>query len=99
MPTRPIRKRNSQKSRTELLAEIADLPHDAFIPDAHAAAFLGTTPSVLMSWRSQRRGPRFYGSRAFVRYRLEDLDRWMATRADEVPEFEKFEVSKAQGVA
>jgi hypothetical protein len=96
MPTKSVRKRISEKSRAELLAEIADLPSDAFIPSAHAAAYLGSTPTVLMSWRSQRRGPRYYGSNEFIRYRIDDLDSWMATRADEIPEAENFEASKVR---
>ena len=41
MPTKPIRERVSERSRADLLAEIADLPPSAFIPTAHAAAYLG----------------------------------------------------------
>ena len=93
MPTKSVRKRISEKSRAELLAEIAALPPDAFIPSAHAAAYLGSTPGVLQSWRSQRRGPRFHGSNEFVRYRISDLDLWMATRAGEISE--NSEASKA----
>ena len=76
-PTKSGRKRISEKSRAELLAEIADLPSDAFITSAHAAAYINSTPEVLQSWRSQRRGPPFYGQNAFVRYRPCDLDQWM----------------------
>jgi hypothetical protein len=97
MPTRSVRKRVrkrkrvSEKSRAELLAEIAGLPPNAFVPTAHAAAYLGSTPDVMGNWRSQRRGPRYYGSHEFIRYRLADLDRFMATRADEIPEIENAE--------
>ena len=80
-------------ARASLLAEIADLPPSAFIPTAHAAAYLGSTPGVLQSWRSQRRGPRFHGSNEFVRYRISDLDLWMAARAGEIPG--NLEASKA----
>jgi hypothetical protein len=72
------------KSRAELLAEIAGLPPAAFIPTAHAAAYLGSTPAVLLNWRSQRRGPRYHGQNDFVRYRISDLDLWMSSRADEI---------------
>jgi len=91
MPTKPARV--SEKSRAELLAEIGDLPPSAFIPTAHAAAYLGSTPGVLQCWRSQRRGPRFHGSNEFIRYRISDLDLWMATRAGEISE--NSEASKA----
>ena len=95
MPAQPVRERISERSRADLLAEIADLPPSAFIPTAHAAAYLGSTPAVLMSWRSQRRGPRYHGKNEFIRYRISDLDLWMSARADEIPEIENLEASKA----
>src|SRR5215471_5382494 len=73
-----------EKSRAGLLAEIADLPPSAFVTPVQAAAYIGTTASVLHSWRAQRRGPRYHGSNEFVRYRLADLDLWMSVRADEI---------------
>jgi hypothetical protein len=66
--------RGSEKSRDDLLAEIAGLPADAFISTTHAAAYLGSSPGVLLNWRSQRKGPRFHGSGNFIRYRISDLD-------------------------
>jgi hypothetical protein len=84
MPVKSIRARRVEKSREELLAEIADLPPSAFIPTAHAAAYLGSTPGVMLNWRSQRRGPRYHGKNDFVRYRISDLDLWMSSRADEI---------------
>jgi hypothetical protein len=84
MPAKAIRDPASCKSREDLLAEIAGLPPSAFIPTAHAAAYLGTTPGVMQSWRSQRRGPRYHGKNDFVRYRISDLDLWMSSRADEI---------------
>jgi hypothetical protein len=84
MPTKSSRDRGAEKSREELLAEIAGLPPSAFIPTAHAAAYLGSTPGVMLNWRSQRRGPRYHGKNDFVRYRISDLDLWMSSRADEI---------------
>jgi hypothetical protein len=84
MPAKTIRDRASEKSREQLLAEIAGLPPSAFIPTAHAAAYLGSTPGVMLNWRSQRRGPRYHGKNEFVRYRISDLDLWMSSRADEI---------------
>jgi hypothetical protein len=84
MLTQFIRSPASEKSRAELLAEIAHLPSSAFIPTAHAAAYLGSTPGVLLNWRSQRRGPRYHGKNDFVRYRISDLDLWMSSRSDEI---------------
>jgi hypothetical protein len=79
-----ISKARAEHSRANLLAEIADLPNDAFVSPAHAAAMLGTSVDALQSWRDQKRGPRFHGFRGFVRYRLSDLNSFMARRANEV---------------
>lgn len=84
MPSKSIRTPAAEKSRAELLAEVAGLPPSAFIPTAHAAAYLGSSPGVMLNWRSQRRGPRYYGRNDFVRYRISDLDMWMSTRANEI---------------
>jgi hypothetical protein len=84
MPPKSIRERGAQKSREELLAEIAGLPHSAFITTTQAAAYIGSTPGVMVNWRSQRRGPRYHGKNDFVRYRMSDLDLWMSCRADEI---------------
>jgi hypothetical protein len=73
-----------QPERVDLLAEVAGLPPSAFINPKQAAAYLETTASVLHCWRAQRRGPRYHGSHEFIRYRISDLDLWMATRANEV---------------
>ena len=35
MPTKSVRERVSEKSRADLLAEIADLPPSAFVTTAH----------------------------------------------------------------
>jgi hypothetical protein len=74
----------SGRSRADLLAEIANLPASAFVNTAQAAAYIGSSPGVMLNWRSQRRGPRYHGSKDFVRYRISDLDSWMSARADEV---------------
>jgi hypothetical protein len=74
----------SVKSRAALLVEMADLPPSAFVTTALAAAYINTSPAVMMNWRSQRRGPRYHGSQEFIRYRIADLDRWMASRAGEI---------------
>ena len=96
MPIKSVRDRGSEKSRADLLAEIADLPPSAFVTTLQAAAYIGSTPAVLFNWRSQRRGPRYHGSNDFIRYRIADLDLWMSARADEIPEIENFEASKAR---
>ena len=79
--------------RADLLAEIAGLPPSAFVTTTLAAAYINTSPAVMMNRRSQRRGPRYHGKNEFIRYRISDLDLWMSARADEIPEID---VSKAQ---
>jgi hypothetical protein len=76
--------RRPTRSRADLLAELEGLPSSAFINTTQAAAYIGSTPAVLLNWRSQRRGPRYHGSNDFVRYRILDIDSWMSTRASEV---------------
>jgi hypothetical protein len=78
--------KSPEKTRAELLAQIASLPPTAFINPKQAAAYLDVTPSVLHCWRAQRRGPRYHGANEFARYRVCDLDDWMSTRANEVIE-------------
>ena len=94
MLTKSARARVSEKSRADLLAEIADLPPSAFVPTVKAAAYIASTPAVMMNWRSQRRGPRYHGKNEFIRYRISDLDQWMSARANEIPEID--DLSKAQ---
>jgi hypothetical protein len=84
MQPKSIAKGVPEKSRGDLLAEIARLPRSAFILPAQAAAYIGSNPAVLQNWRSQRRGPRYHGKDEFVRYRISDLDAFMSTRAHEV---------------
>ena len=83
MPTKPTRDPVSEKSRADLLAEIAGLPPSAFITTTLAAAYIASTVGVMQNWRSQRRGPRYHGKNEFIRYRISDLDLWMSARADE----------------
>jgi hypothetical protein len=93
MPTKSVCER---VSRADLLAEIAGLPPSAFVTTTLAAAYINTSPAVMMNWRSQRRGPRYHGKNEFIRYRISDLDLWMSARADEIPEIENFVASKAR---
>ena len=97
MSTKAVRDRVSEKSRADLLAEIAGLPPSAFVTTMLAAAYINTSPAVMMNWRAQRRGPRYHGTREFIRYRIADLDQWMSARAGEIPEIENFEASEARG--
>ncbi len=48
-----------------------------------AATYLHLQPSTLETWRSARCGPVYVKVGRRVFYRLEDLDRWLASRAVE----------------
>jgi predicted site-specific integrase-resolvase len=43
-----------------------------------AAEYLGVAPQTLAVWRIRGTGPVFLRVRRIVRYRREDLDRWLA---------------------
>jgi hypothetical protein len=72
--------RKSPRDRVTLLAEIKGLSDDDYVSAAHASAFLDTSVMTLANWRSLRRGPRYEGGRGFIRYRLGELKRFMASR-------------------
>ncbi len=52
-----------------------------------AAKFLNVRPRTLENWRARRIGPRFIPySRRCVRYRLDDLQAWLDSKAATVEE-------------
>ena len=51
------------------------------LTESEAAKYLSLTNRALQAWRCQGRGPRFVKiSARAVRYRLEDLERWVEER-------------------
>lgn len=46
------------------------------------ADYLRMPVATLQTWRAQRTGPRGYRVGKHVRYRSEDVERWLAQRAD-----------------
>ncbi|MBI1955064.1 MAG: helix-turn-helix domain-containing protein [Acidobacteria bacterium] len=52
------------------------------------AEFFGVSVGMVRRWRHQGRGPRFLRIGGLVRYRLEDLEAWLASRpiGGEVPQ-------------
>ena len=52
---------------------------------ADLAAFLGVPLATVYRWRSRREGPRGIRVGRHVRYRLDDVDQWLADRRDERP--------------
>ena len=56
---------------------------NSLLTTRQAAEFLGLSPRTLECWRLTGAGPRyvkFAGLRGAVRYRLEDLEAWFASR-------------------
>ena len=53
-----------------------------YIDTPRAAEYLCVAPRTLEKLRLQGTGPKFYKARGgrLVRYRVEDLDRWMTSR-------------------
>jgi hypothetical protein len=71
--------RKGKPSRAQLLAEVAQLPDDAFVSSLHAEAIIDVSQQQLATWRYMRRGPPFVrGGRRFVRYQLGALRKFMA---------------------
>jgi predicted DNA-binding transcriptional regulator AlpA len=66
------------------------VPPPEYLNTAHAAAFLGLTPAGMETMRKEGRGPAFIrASGKLVRYRVADLNDWMAqhrVEPGEVPE-------------
>jgi hypothetical protein len=55
------------------------LVQDRLLTTAQAAAYLGRKPRTLQNWRNNlHTGPRYSGVRNGIRYRLSDLDAWIA---------------------
>ena len=61
--------------------------HDTKLPDrllapGEVAAFLGVPLRTIYQWRSRHAGPRGYRVGRHIRYRLDDVERWLADRSD-----------------
>jgi hypothetical protein len=71
-------------ARAQIITVLGTLPSSALLTSAEAAAYLGTSRATLADWRCDRKGPRYHGRGAFIRYRLADLDDFLADRAGEI---------------
>ena len=59
-----------------------DVAGEALMTPSQVAAFLNMPLATLQTWRANRTGPRGYRVGRHVRYRREDVERWLAERAD-----------------
>lgn len=48
------------------------------ITTIEAAEYVGCGPDALRAWRRSGLGPRFYRAGRLIRYRIEELDAWIA---------------------
>jgi len=55
---------------------------DRLLGPEEVAAFLGVPLRTIYRWRSRREGPRGYRVGRHVRYRFDDVERWLADRSD-----------------
>ncbi|MGO9875725.1 MAG: helix-turn-helix transcriptional regulator [Acidimicrobiia bacterium] len=55
---------------------------DRLLGPEEVAAFLGIPLRTIYRWRSRHAGPRGYRVGRHVRYRLDDVERWLADRSD-----------------
>lgn len=55
---------------------------DRLLGPEEVAAFLGVPLRTIYRWRSRHEGPRGYRVGRHVRYRLDDVERWLADRSD-----------------
>jgi excisionase family DNA binding protein len=53
---------------------------------AEVAEYLGVPAGTLYNWRYKNEGPPGYRVGKYVRYRWEDVERWLETRREEPPE-------------
>lgn len=53
---------------------------DQFLDTRQAAAYLHHSKSCLEWWRLENRGPRYFKFGGRIRYRVSDLDNWLAAR-------------------
>ena len=58
-----------------------ELP-DRLLGPEEVAAFLGVPLRTIYSWRSRHEGPRGYRVGRHVRYRFDDVERWLSDRSD-----------------
>jgi hypothetical protein len=67
----------------ELEQIIRNQLRERYVPDTIAAALIGATPATMRRWRHEGRGPRYVKVSALCRYKVADLEDWLARRVIE----------------
>jgi hypothetical protein len=70
-------------AKTEIQSTIAHLPGCEFLTDAQLCEMLGVTDRTTLVWRTNGGGPpycRIGIGRGQIRYRLQDVEAWLAAR-------------------
>ena len=62
--------------------ERAVSPSEPLMTPDEVAAYLQMPRATLQLWRAKRRGPRAHKVGRHVRYRRDDVERWLEERAD-----------------
>lgn len=69
-----------------LARRVVQRQNDPLLDTIEAANHLRVDPRTLAAWRRRRRGPVYHRySHRCIRYKLSDLDRWLAARCVEDP--------------
>jgi hypothetical protein len=74
---------NSFDPRATELGTAPNAGSHAFVPDTIAATLIGSTPATLRRWRYEGRGPRYTKIGSTVRYKVADLESFVAARVVE----------------
>jgi len=56
------------------------MPSSLCVDERHVAAQLQVKPGTLRKWRFLGRGPQFLRVGRSIRYRVEDIESWLASR-------------------
>lgn len=63
------------------IPNLAELPDDALLTDAHVSALTTFSVTTLKLWRRNKRGPRFVTVEGYPRCRAGDLRAWINGRS------------------
>lgn len=68
-----------------------------YIKEKQLAELLGVSPAAIRRWRLERRGPSFVRVEGAVRYRLNDVEAYLASRTVQLED--RWDTRRKDGVA